>query len=83
MVKLRTNDRVVIIRENVKLDSLISDIEGDIRLLYKTVNLNKADILSFIYAKYNKRLLELLSLTSIESLDTKDIIKNMINDIYK
>lgn len=83
MVRLRMNDRILIIRDNIELDNLISDMETDIRLLYKTVNLNKADTLSFIYAKYSERLYVLLHARSIESPDTVDIIRNMINDICK
>lgn len=83
MVRLKMNDRILILRNSVKLDMLVYDMETDIRLLYKTINLNKADTLSFIYAKYNERLLVLLGSKGVESPDTTDIIKNMINDICK
>lgn len=83
MVRLRMNDRILIIRDSVKLDMLVYDMETDIRLLYKTVNLNKSDTLSFIYAKYSERLLILLGSKGVESPDTVDIIRNMINDICK
>lgn len=83
MVRLKMNDRILILRNSVKLDMLVYDMETDIRLLYKTINLNKADTLSFIYAKYNERLLILLGSKGVESPDTIDIIRNMINDICK
>lgn len=83
MVRLRMNDRILIIRDNIELDKLVSDMETDIRLLHKTVSLNKSDILSFIYAKYNERLYPILYFRSEESPDTVDVIKNMINDICK
>lgn len=83
MVRLRMNGRVLVIRDNIELDKLVSDMETDIRLLHLTVNLNKADILSFIYAKYSERLYGLLFFRSEESLDTVDIIRNMISDICK
>lgn len=83
MVRLRMNDRILIIRDNIELDKLVSDMETDIRLLYKTINLNKADTLSFIYAKYSERLYMLLHVRSAESPDTIDIIRNIINDICK
>lgn len=83
MVRLRMNDRILIIRDSVKLDMLVYDMETDIRLLYKTVNLNKSDTLSFIYAKYSERLLILLGSKGVESPDVVDIIRNIINDICK
>lgn len=83
MVRLRMNGRVLVIRDNIELDKLVSDMETDIRLLHLTVNLNKADILSFIYAKYSERLYGLLFFRSEESPDTVDIIRNMISDICK
>ena len=83
MVRLKMNGRILIIRDNVELDNLISDMETDMRLLYKTVNLNKADTLSFIYAKYNERLYPILYFRSTESPDTVDVIRNMISDICK
>ena len=83
MVRLRMNDRILIIRDNIELDKLISDMETDIRLLHLTVSLNKSDILSFIYAKYNERLYPILYFRSTEPPDTVDVIRNMINDICK
>lgn len=83
MVRLKMNGRILIIRDNVELDNLISDMETDMRLLHKTVSLNKSDILSFIYAKYNERLYPILYFRSEESPDTVDIIRNMISDICK
>lgn len=83
MVRLKMNDRILILRNSVKLDMLVYDMKTDIRLLYKTINLNKADTLSFIYAKYNERLLVLLGSKGVESPDTVDIIRNIINDICK
>ena len=83
MVRLNMDGRILIIRSNIELEKLVDDMKTDIELLYKVVNLDKSDTLSFIYAKYNERLYGLLCFRDIESLDTIDIIKNMINDIYK
>ena len=83
MARLRMNDRILIIRSNIELDTLVSDIETDIRLLYKTINLNKVDMLSFTCVKYSDRLSTLLVSKGVESPDTIDIIRNMINDICK
>lgn len=83
MVRLRMNDHILIIRSNIELDKLVSDIETDIRLLYKTINLNKVDMLSFTCVKYSDRLSTLLVSKGVESPDTIDIIRNMINDICK
>ena len=83
MVRLRMNDRILIIRSNIELDKLVSDIETDIRLLYRTINLNKVDMLSFTCVKYSDRLSTLLVSKGVESPDTIDIIRNMINDICK
>lgn len=83
MVRLRMNDRILIIRDNIELDKLISDMETDIRLLYRTINLNKVDMLSFTCVKYSDRLSTLLVSKGVESLDTIDIIRNIINDICK
>lgn len=83
MARLRMNDRILIIRSNIELDKLVSDIETDIRLLYKTINLNKVDMLSFTCVKYSERLYVLLHARGIESSDTVDIIRNMISDICK
>lgn len=83
MVRLRMNDHILIIRSNIELDKLVSDIETDIRLLYRTINLNKVDTLSFISVKYSDRLSTLLVSKGVESPDTVDIIRNIINDICK
>lgn len=83
MARLRMNDRILIIRSNIELDKLVSDIETDIRLLHKTINLNKVDMLSFTCVKYSDRLSTLLVSKGVESPDTIDIIKHMINDICK
>lgn len=83
MARLRMNDRILIIRSNIELDKLVSDMETDIRLLYRTINLNKVDMLSFTCVKYSDRLSTLLVSKGVESPDIIDIIKHMINDICK